>query len=902
MSFVPTTPKAVSEATARLTTVLNNGFSYPMHFELEHDDVNETPTLCNNTTSTCTSFDSKISMQSSRPFRPTILNIGMISGTKTKGGRMMSAQRVSRGNNNTTSLDFSFLNESSSSVMTDPEVDDDESVEYDCVEYKLSEAMRLKNARDLGMAREVVTLASYSSKGGQFIVKELVKVALDQSLGELRDLDASVVEQIRSFAADVDADFDEAIHQYSNELCDSNRDNIPFALQRIQTLSHACTSPSVKCTIVLKMLRIALASVQRPPDLTSLAKDAVAMAVDEDVKSELHEASRLLTIDALVRGYCGNGAQEFFRVVSWLDSVHFDAIVLLIRNPVLMQSLFLPKNPHHSKSDPSHGLKLVHHVCRHIDSPTVLTDVMTLCDAFMHVSKLDACVTLLQQTMVADREPSSRARQCASFIRELFLIDEFLAERVGDRMTGFCAVVLEDCRKMILRQTFMVESKHRAKVACLTACGILSVMQNNSGMHRVINMKESTVPQMLKEFQKISRLQSGCEIFLTIDELRNPSCCVRVVSDLLQPCVDLLLSRKILLETEDDSLRDELRPLVANAKQWCAILCDTSSKTSHVWSCAVGDTASKVAKISTNHVSLLLLEVSGLLDELDGHSSFHTITSVALTLCARAFSEASHLLRPSYLISQDESDLVASLIAMRIMAQASLVLREHILRRSPSCMLSASLTLGNLSELVCDITIRSDFGIGERLEKYIKMLRDASRKLHQQNLISHKTTSKILADKRLPTAPNLHPSWYMVDGLLLQPLEALFIGISCSKSMLGIESASSCADQVVRNQFEEKFQIMQILESRGAHAMSQRVLMLTTATILSTAVSGFQLASSPRTGAAIGNTVKNNNSVLAVRSLGGNESGLTSGSIDAEMAIACLLQLPKETAFKVCSV
>ncbi|KAL7428044.1 hypothetical protein ACHAXH_000735 [Discostella pseudostelligera] len=366
---------------------------------------------------------------------------------------------------------------------------------------------------------------------------------------------------------------------------------------------------------------------------------------------------------------------------------------------------------------------------------------------------------------------------------------------------------------------------------------------------------------------------------------------------MLQPCVDLLLSRKILLETEDDSLRDELRPLVANAKQWCAILCDTSSKTSHVWSCAVGYTASKVAKISTNHVSLLLLEVSGLLDELDGHSSFHTITSVALTLCARAFSEASHLLRPSYLVSQDESDLVASLIAMRIMAQASLVLREHILRRSPLCMLSASLTLGNLSELVCDITIRSDFGIGERLEKYIKMLRDASRKLHQQNLIlPHKMTSKMLADKRLPTAPNLHPSWYMVDGLLLQPLEALFIGITCSKSMLGIESASSCADQVVRNQFEEKSQIMQMLESRGAHAMSQRVLMLTTA------VSGFQLASSPSTGAAIGNignTVKNNNSVLAVRSLGGNESGLTSGSIDAEMAIAFLLQLPKETAFKI---
>ena len=228
----------------------------------------------------------------------------------------MSAQRVSHGGSKNTSLDLSFLNESSSPMMTDAEEDDDESVEYECVEYKLSHAIRLKAARGLGIANEVVSLANYLSKGEQYIVKELVKVASDRSLGEFWDLEESLVGEIRSFALDVGADFDEAVHQYANELYDNNRDNIPLALHRTQKLSHWCTSPTVRCTVVLKMLRIALVSTQRPPDLSSLARDAVAKAVDENIKSELQEASRLLAIDDLVRVYCGNGAQEFFRVVS----------------------------------------------------------------------------------------------------------------------------------------------------------------------------------------------------------------------------------------------------------------------------------------------------------------------------------------------------------------------------------------------------------------------------------------------------------------------------------------------------------------------------------------------------------------------------------------------------------
>ena len=317
--------QAVSRATARLTVAMNNCYTYPMQMmepanDLDGENSDLSTPRNNNASSVGTSFDINASMRSVRSMssRPTVLNIGMISGMKRKDGRMMSAQRVTRGSSsNNTSLDFSFFNNPSPNSVAEAsfvDEDDDKSVEYDCVEYKLNEAICLKTARSLGMDREVLTLSNYSSKGEQYIVKELVKSALKRS--SLED-NADTVNEIRAFAVDVDASFDEAVQQYANELCDDNRSNIPHALQWTQTLSQWSSSPSVRCTIVLKMLRIALVSVQRPPDLTGLAKETIEMAVDENVKSELEEAFRLLGIDSLVRRYCGNGAQEFFRVVSY---------------------------------------------------------------------------------------------------------------------------------------------------------------------------------------------------------------------------------------------------------------------------------------------------------------------------------------------------------------------------------------------------------------------------------------------------------------------------------------------------------------------------------------------------------------------------------------------------------
>lgn len=248
-----------------------------------------------------TSFDSKASSSRSFYNRPSVLNIGMISGMKTKGSKVFSAKRVEH--HTAASPDANLFARTSVPI--------DEDLEYDCVEDKLNEALRLKEARSLGMDRECLMLKNYSNVGEQYIVKELVKVALNLVIASAHETYKKTVDKIRQFATYIKANFDEAVHSYAIELCDSSRDNIPDILHQAETLCRWCSSPQVRCLIVLKMLRKALVSIQRPPDLSDLASNALCWVTDGSVKSELEEALRLLTVDSLVRKYCGNGKQWF---------------------------------------------------------------------------------------------------------------------------------------------------------------------------------------------------------------------------------------------------------------------------------------------------------------------------------------------------------------------------------------------------------------------------------------------------------------------------------------------------------------------------------------------------------------------------------------------------------------
>ena len=276
---------------------MNNSFAHNTQLETnDEDEVPETPRH----NGSSFSFDSKVSRSTVN--RPTVLNIGMISGMKSKSGKVFSAKRVGRPSA-PVSTDILFPSSSTSNIPVDDEL------EYDCVENKLNEAMRLKAARYLGIQRECLTLKNYSNEGEQYIVKQLIKVTLNLVVATEEDVtkEGVSVDKIRVYAREVNANFDDAVHQYAIELCDSSRDNIPNILKQAEKICRWCSSPPIRCLIVLKMLRKALVSIQRPPDLSGLAYDALHWVTDENVKSELDEGVRLLSIDSLVRKYCGNG-------------------------------------------------------------------------------------------------------------------------------------------------------------------------------------------------------------------------------------------------------------------------------------------------------------------------------------------------------------------------------------------------------------------------------------------------------------------------------------------------------------------------------------------------------------------------------------------------------------------
>lgn len=271
--------KAVSNATSKLSVAMNS-----MPAQTTVDVTNET-------------------LSASNHHRPSVLKVGIIRGRKIRQGRTFSAQRGKSA--------------SATSTMQMPSCDiyDHENIEHDCVEQKLNEATRLKRARDLGMRKDCLILSNYKRKGDQFVVKELVKASLIRTSLD-PSTSVSVVDGVKKFADDVHVDFDHAMHQFSVELGNSKKDDIPHYWHDAERLAQWCDSPSVMCLIVLGMLQKALVSIQRPPDLSQIAQKAIEAATDDCTKSELKEAARLLSIDYLVRKYCGNGAQEYFRVVS----------------------------------------------------------------------------------------------------------------------------------------------------------------------------------------------------------------------------------------------------------------------------------------------------------------------------------------------------------------------------------------------------------------------------------------------------------------------------------------------------------------------------------------------------------------------------------------------------------
>lgn len=151
------------------------------------------------------------------------------------------------------------------------------------------------------------------------------------------------------------------------------------------------------------------------------------------------------------------------------------------------------------------------------------------------------------------------------------------------------------------------------------------------------------------------------------------------------------------------------------------------------------------------------------------------------------------------------------------------------------------------------------------------------------------SSKALLRDKKdLPTAPIIHASWYIGDGLMLRPIETLILSMTTCETMLVLESNRTNDPNHVTRSTIETFDFIHMLESRGANSTALRLISIADS-----------IALSRNTSHHVTNRIESITAALAERTLGGVESGLTSGTIDYLSTVFLTGNLPKEKAFNV---
>lgn len=688
------------------------------------------------------------------------------------------------------------------------------------ISRKLISAKAINAARKLGLEETSISLGSFDSLGGfPNFGKALIASILVPSLK-----DAPVSQEVKSHLQDLcdmyHISFDIAVEAYIRDACKSGS---LLCLDMATELVAVCSVLEVKCRITLLFLRLSLLSAVKPDSLQDLARNAISWATNADLKSELEEAKRLLGIDGIVRRYCGNRACTLFRV-----------------------------------SDPCHVSKLAGFICRNIDKAYlvhVISDVLFLCDAFTHLSASDCFLQILKRIVTSEKAYNG---ECLFVLKEALRADSKMAENVAIQLCIFCSNVMRECSSSnhAFSSTVLFSS------ACGSAIDTCLAMRSFSGTLPKTHISLFRTPSwdsLRQEFQRTFDLAEEFHIFISIDELRSGIS----HEDILERLVTGAVERCDMLLEEDHSA--SVRRKLKNVKRCCHLLYgDHPQLIASKWSKVIGLVSRNLANESDDAMCLLLLDASGILDDINEESTYQAIASVVLKFCQVASDAASSA-------SIDKDDTAANR-SMKSIISAGVLLEEHALLNGPSMLLSSTLFLHNLVDAATQMIFKFDCGVGELMESYKRALIS-----HRRNLLRHNpSTSCVL----------LHPSWHTGDGLLLPPAEALHKCMSYCKMLLTSE-VSTC--QWNMND------LFRFLSDRGAHSLSLRLLQSASMT----AVSSLHPTDHRHIFIHQGDQLQDILLLLAERSLGGSGNGNTNSKIDSQLAFSYLVSLPRKTSFNV---
>lgn len=704
----------------------------------------------------------------------------------------------------------------------------DESEE--CVESKLGSARCLKHARSLGLGHRIVSLREFSNSGGaQFIAKELVRLfssAASTHTGRFEQIS----KHIQNFCKQSAANFDASLIQYANDLC-GGKSTSKKAIEESASIARCCLAATTKCQVTLITLRAALFCRFSPSWLSELSQEAIEWASgDSSLRSELEEASRLLLIDGIVGKYCGKGAKELFHV-----------------------------------DNPRHALRLLEYVSRHVNRESVLSDMLDLCEAFTHLSREDACSRVIQNAILEGNESTS-----CSLLQTLYNRNVVLAKSTFSRVISFCIDLVEDESARVPLSSHSSDHLWRRKqvmqvTSCACALAPIALVHIHSDVNShqdgfsCTHFDETRLESLIHDFQRLKTLQGDYSIFLSIADLHSPKILVETATKLLCP----------LVESYINGTSKTSRTIATQSKRACSLLaCSVQIQDIDLWYAAVGSSACRLAWETHGLECLEFLSDLGALEACDNNLSARCCLAVALSFCMKASKlAASQVSRPG----------------MKYVIMASCLLQDHALLNCPSGLLAKTLSLGDLCDIVSQILVRADEGIGEELDDFRKKVHCSAADKRWSFALSNKITRNKMGESLRIRQPSLHPTWYVGDGLLLPPVQALVRGVDyCKQSMGVIESIDSST-----------FLLHSFVEGRGAHALALRLVCHSTVT---------QMCSEEKTVNYFELEDANHQSVtaLAERYLGGTGNGITSGVVDSQLAVSFLLCLPLKLAFKVC--
>ena len=572
-----------------------------------------------------------------------------------------------------------------------------------------------------------------------------------------------------------------------------------------------------------------------PSWLSELSAEAIIWASgDSTLRSELEESSRLLLIDGIVGRYCGEGAKELFHV-----------------------------------DNPRHAVRLIQHVSKHIRCETILADIMNLCEAFAHLSRVDACSHVMQHAIL-----EGDSGVYCSFLEAIYGRNGSLAKKTFEKVLSFVCDMVSDgsTNASLLSGNQDTPRRKQARLAISCACDIVPIALSHlqagvadfSGELTSLSFDEPRLEKLLEDFERIRTLQTDHSIYLSIPDLQQPKKLVEVVISMFEPIVEAYLSGSTQVFGTN----------VTRARRVATILAgNTQVNDTDLWYAAVGSCAGRIARKTQGRQCVDFLSDLGVLESTEHVVAARACVALALSLCHKASQQLG------------EHEIV---YAMKNIILASSLLQDYGLLSCPDDYLGSTVAIGELADTVGQVLVKTDEGFGEELDEFRKDLHACAARKKWSFVPTSQSQSDDIGKSLRLRRPALHSSWYVGDGLLLPPLESLSRGIEfCRSSMGAVRGLSHAGTSCL--------QLHHFLEGRGAHSLSLRLLCNSTAIQLSTTTGSesFDLFFEAN---------QKNTTSLAERYLGGTGNGITSGIVDSQLAVSFLLCLPAKQAFKVSMV